>query len=236
MALRNGHGNGAGVPRIEVLPADELPAGVPGPARPAPTGDRRADGQLVPGESTTALASLGGRARAERLRLERLLGRVDLPDDHPLLPYRRDAADWRDAHLARLAATVGGGECGPAVQAIVSTAALQHAASRWLFDRSVLEASAALALQASRLGDAARQNLLAAHELCAKEAAARPRDPADHHRRAAEMFAAAPVTLPAAASAPSKTTRGPSGAESRSEGPPDASNRNSVTGATEVQE
>lgn len=102
--------------------------------------------------------------------MERLLGRVELPDDHPLLPYRRDAADWRDAHLARLASTVGGGECGPAIQAIVSTSALQHAASRWLFDRSVLEQDAALAMQASKLGDASRANLLAAHELCAREA------------------------------------------------------------------
>ncbi len=28
MALRNGHGNGAGQPRVEVLPPDELPLGV----------------------------------------------------------------------------------------------------------------------------------------------------------------------------------------------------------------
>jgi hypothetical protein len=28
MALRTGHGKGAGAPRIEVLPVDELPAGV----------------------------------------------------------------------------------------------------------------------------------------------------------------------------------------------------------------
>jgi hypothetical protein len=28
MTLRNSHGTGAGVPRVEVLPADELPAGV----------------------------------------------------------------------------------------------------------------------------------------------------------------------------------------------------------------
>ncbi len=175
MTLRRGHGNGAGSPRVEVLPADELPRGVQAPARQAPTGDRGAHGKLVPGAGTAALAATGGRARAEQLRLARLLGRVELPEDHPLLPYRRDAEDWRDAHLARLAATVGGGELGPAAQAIISTAALQHAASRWLFDRSVVEADADLALKASRLGDAARQNMLAAHELAAKEAEAKPR-------------------------------------------------------------
>jgi hypothetical protein len=160
------------VPRIEVLPVDELPEGIPASAGPAAI-RRTAKGHPADAESQRALASLGGQARAERIRLERLLGRVDLPDDHPLLPYRRDAADWRDAHLARLAATVGGGECGPAVQAIVSTAALQHAASRWLFDRSALEQDGKLALDASRLGDSARQSLLAAHEICAREAQAR---------------------------------------------------------------
>jgi hypothetical protein len=33
MALRAGHGNGAGSPRVEVLPADELPVGTPESAR-----------------------------------------------------------------------------------------------------------------------------------------------------------------------------------------------------------
>lgn len=179
MTLRAGHGAGAGAPRVEVLPLDELPAGVPGPARRAATGNRRADGRLAPGSGTAELAAEGGRAKAERARLERLLGRVDLPDGHPVAPYRRDAADWRDAHLARLAETVGGGEVGPAAQAIVSSAALQHAASRWLFDRAAVEQDAKLALDASRLADASRQNLLAAHELAAREAQARPRKPYD---------------------------------------------------------
>jgi hypothetical protein len=36
MALRSGHGNGAGVPRVEVVPADELPGvGVPMRKRPS---------------------------------------------------------------------------------------------------------------------------------------------------------------------------------------------------------
>lgn len=175
MTLRAGHGAGKGVPHVEVCPADELPAGVPAPARRAAAANRAPGGLLQPGEGTRAMARAGGLAKAEGLRAERLLGRVDLPDDHPMLPYRRDAADWRDAHLARLAETVGGGECGPAVQAIVSTAALQHAASRWLFDKATMEQSAEMALQASRLGDASRQNLLASHELCAREADAAPK-------------------------------------------------------------
>jgi hypothetical protein len=169
MSLRAGHGRGRGRPHIEVV-ADELPAGTPGPARQAPTGNRDAGGRLVPGEATSALASKAALAKAEHLRLERLLGRVDLPDDHPLTGYRRDAADWRDAHLARLAERVGGGEVGPGAQAIVSSAALQHAASRWLFDQAALKQDSKVALDASRLADASRQNILAAHEICAREA------------------------------------------------------------------
>ena len=155
---------------VEVARPDELPVGVRGPARRVATGNRGPGGRLLPGKETSELASRAARAKGENLRLERLLGRVDLPEGHPVLPYRRDAADWRDAHLERLSTSVGGGEVGPAVQAIVSSAALQHAASRWLFDRAALEQDSKLALDASRLADASRQNLLAAHELCAREA------------------------------------------------------------------
>lgn len=176
MALRTSTQPGRSLVHVEVCRPDELPVGVPGPAAPA-TIRRTPKGQPADAQSQRALASLGGQARAEQLRLERLMGRVDLPEGHPTRPYRHDAADWRDAHLARLRDTVGGGEVGPAVQAIVSTAALQHAASRWLFDRSAVELDARLALDASRLADSARQNLLAAHELCAREALARPKRP-----------------------------------------------------------
>jgi hypothetical protein len=128
---------------------------------------------LAPGEATKRLAGRGGAARAQQIRLAKLLGRVELPESNPLRGYRRDAEDWRDAHLRRLAETVGGGEVGPAVQAIVSSAAMQHAASRWLMDRSALELDATMALQASKLADSARQGILAAHELCAREALSR---------------------------------------------------------------
>lgn len=174
MTWRTSTQPGRSLVHVEVCRTDEAPAGVPAHAG-QPEIRRDEHGRPADRQSAAALASLGGRARAEQLRLERLMGRVDLPEGHPVRPYRHDAADWRDAHLARLRDTVGGGEAGPAVQAIVSTAALQHAASRWLFDKSAVEQDAKLALEASRLADASRQNLLAAHELCAREASARPR-------------------------------------------------------------
>jgi len=173
MALRNGHGNGTGQPRIEVLPVDELPAGIPDSYRsehPPPAGER---GRFAPGNH---LAALGGKAKAGSTRLARRLGIVDLPGTAPFAPYKRAASAFRRFHVARLAASVGGGQCGPAPASVVATAAWQLAASRYLFD---LVASGELgpdALKlASQLGNDSRQNLLASHELCAREAKAQPK-------------------------------------------------------------
>jgi hypothetical protein len=66
MALRTGHGTGAGQPRVEVLPVDELPAGVPEGARGESPTDRGEAGRFARGNS---LARRGGRARAGKTRL-----------------------------------------------------------------------------------------------------------------------------------------------------------------------
>lgn len=169
MALRTGHGTGKGVPRIEVMPADELPAGVPAPARQA--ADRDESGKLRPGPGTSELARKAAKARhesaAHERQMARLLGLRELPDGHPYAPYACLARDWRDGHMRELAATVGGGEVGPGPASIVSSAALQMAASRFLHDVG------SDACDAKMLLDASRQNLLAAHELAAREAKAR---------------------------------------------------------------
>lgn len=65
-------------------------------------------------------------------QLRQLLGLADLPDDHPYTPYARLAREWRDDHMAQLAATVAGGAAGPGPASVVSTAALQLGASRYL--------------------------------------------------------------------------------------------------------
>lgn len=169
--IRTGHGNGAGVPRVEVLPPDELPAGVPAPARPVPVRD--VSGRLQPGPGTRALAAAGGRAAAESRQLGQLLGLKAIPEGHEYAPYARLAREWRDQHMTQLAATVGGGEVGAGPASVVSSAALQMAASRYLSDLGAEKGDAKLLLDASRLANDARQNILAAHELCAKEATAR---------------------------------------------------------------
>jgi hypothetical protein len=179
MAIRSGHGNGAGMPRIEVLPADELPAGVPAEARsdsPVVRGER---GHFARGNP---LAAAGGRARAGKTRLADRLGLRSLPDASEFGTYKAAAVSFRRAQCTALANNVGGGHCGPAPSSFVASAALQLAWSRYLSDKAAITGDAELALQASRLADASRQNLLAAHELCAKEAMARiakapPADP-----------------------------------------------------------
>lgn len=180
MTLRNGHGNGAGQPRVEVLPADELPAGVPAPSGNVDSGaaaallsvERTPGGQVATREAARVLGQRGGRARAEREKrlaetpmLARGLGlrAVSAPD---LLPYLNDAAELAEHECARLARVVGGGECGTGPSLIVSNAALEVAGSRYAFARGDIVTGA-------RLADAARQNLLAAFELCAREAKAR---------------------------------------------------------------
>ena len=186
MALRNGHGTGAGVPRIEVLPPDELPAGVPGTARTASPSDRGESGRFAPGN---ALAREGGKATAGKSRLASRLGLRSLPEGSGFSAYKAAASSFRRAQCASLAATVGGGVCGPGPSSMVASAALALAWSRFLGDTAAETGDAELALRAARLGEVSRQHLLAAHELAAREAQARPKAPVDmleHIRRLAE--------------------------------------------------
>jgi hypothetical protein len=191
VALRTGHGNGAGVPRVEVLPVDELPAGVPGPARPQALRDEA--GRFLPGPGTSDVARSGALAAAQSRQLAALLGLWAPPEGHAYEAYARLAREWRDEQMAALAASVGGGSVGPGPASVISSAALQLGASRWLADKGAREGDAKALLDASKLADASRQNVLAAHELAAREAKARPRDPA----AAAPWLYADQVTPPA---------------------------------------
>lgn len=173
-AKRVGHGTH----RVQVAPAKQLPEGIPAP--PGPVVERDPQGRLLPGPGARHVAAMGGRARGESLRLKRLLGLSELPEDHPYQPYARLAADFRDHHMRELAEHVGGGQVGSGPASVISTASLQLAASRYLNDLGVENGDAKLLGEASRLADASRQNLLAAHELVAREAKARKaRGPVD---------------------------------------------------------
>lgn len=177
MAWRSGHGAGAGRPHIEVLPADELPAGLPALAG-AHAGEPRGErGRFALGNKSSAA---GGRARLGTAKLATRIGIGALADATAFAPYKRMALSFAKAHRGQLAANVGGGVCGTGPSSIVSSAALALAASRYLYDHA--NGDPAVLAQASRLANDSRQGLLAAYELAAKEA---------HARRAA-----APEALP----------------------------------------
>jgi hypothetical protein len=173
MAWRAAHGTGAdAVVRIETLPADELPAGVPGVARPEGAEVRGPDGRFRPGNP---MAAAGGRAKAGRTRLATRLALNALAEGSPFAKYQHMASTFRRVQCDELAQNVGGGVCGPGPASIVSTAAIQLAYSRYFFDMCANSFDPDLAQQAAKFGDQSKANLLAAHELCAKEAQARAR-------------------------------------------------------------
>lgn len=165
MALRSGHGNGAGSPRVEVCPVDELPEGLavvepearalPRPPYAAGSAEAREAGRR------------GGKRKAGTTALASGIGLSKAFADPTFAPYRRAAEHFAKLHVRRLAGSVGGGECGPAPSSIIWSAGLQLAASRWAFE---VAGDHALG---SKLANDSRQNLLAAHELCAREALAR---------------------------------------------------------------
>lgn len=167
MALRAGHGNGAGVPRIEVMPPDEALTGLQAEPLGESTDERRPDGRWLPGARTAQAA--GGKTAAEKTGLARRLALGETFADPRFEPYAKAAKHFRRVQVTRLAREVGGGHCGPAPASMVASAALQLAASRFAFE------IIGDMIMGSRLANDSRQNLLAAHELCAREATARPK-------------------------------------------------------------
>ena len=159
-----------GTPRPQVARLDEMPKGVPGSAHEERPEDRARKGAFAPGNT---LASLGGKARKNQTRLADRLGIATLAATSAFQPYKRAAATFRKHQACELARNVGGGICGAGPSSLVATAALQLAWSRYLSDLAAETFDPSMAIQASRLGDASRQSLLAAHELCALEAKAR---------------------------------------------------------------
>jgi len=177
MALRTGHGRGAGQPHIEVLPVDEQPAGIPAEARsPRPAeapGSRDASGRFADRQLATELARRGGLARAAKARQLRALTGLGLRGATPvsLAPYLDDANQFAESEVARLARECGGGVCPQNAAALVQQAALAMAGSRAAY----AEGDSA---NGAKLGVEVRQNLLGARELTVREAQGRPKQSA----------------------------------------------------------
>lgn len=173
MPLRTPHGKARSyslAPRLETCPADELPAGVPVVARPEAPGDRAEGGRFGPGNS---LAARGGAAKAGIRRMATNLGLAELGDDHPARRYRDWAREWRDAVLADLAGSVGGGVVGPMAASFVDSAAMALCWARWLSDRALETGDPKVAEQAHRASEASSRLVRDAWEYVARTAKAR---------------------------------------------------------------
>ncbi len=178
MAYRKAHGAHAKNHPvvIEVSPADELPQAVLSPV-PAVQIVRRQNGTVADSKSAKALGAKGGQKRAQRARLMSGIG-IRLPEGAPFRPYQESAEDFLLAHLSELA-SVSGGRVDPGAASISSTACMQLAASRFLFDIACKSGDAVMLKQASALANDSRQNLLASYELSVRMAQSRKAEPYD---------------------------------------------------------
>lgn len=174
--LRSAHGQarkGGRTVVIETAPVDELPAGESRDARlalppDAPTrlsrgGDAEAARAM---QRRSAVAQAAKRAAALRMLTSFGLEVERVPAD--LVPYLDRAQEWCEAEVKRVADEVGGGVCSPAVAALIQQAGLALAYSRHAAEQGK-------GTDAVRFGAEVRANMLAAHELAAKEAKARPK-------------------------------------------------------------
>lgn len=170
MTLRKGHGSGKNaLVRVEVLPADEQPAGVP--ALPVHI-ERRSDGTVADKASAKALGRKGGLRRAENARMLAGLGVKKPPKSSPLAPYFAEAERALRAQIEALALQAGG-HVGPDAASALSTAVMQKAVECWLYDAGAQQGDLDLFKQARAFGDASRQNMLGARELAVRGAEAR---------------------------------------------------------------
>lgn len=197
VALVSGHGAGAGQPRIEVPGRARVPIGVPWEPEPSadPTPESPPGGSLGPGAPPALIGSeklfpknrfqkgnkvsqLGGRAKAGTAKL---LTEMGITRSTTFKPFKAKAKAFARAQQNEMARSVGGGFCGPSPSSMIQSAAIQMAYAAWLQDKAerLMDDETNLAEVRELLGESrtfqnsSRQNLLAAHEMCAREAISR---------------------------------------------------------------
>lgn len=169
MSLRARHNsNGYGVgPVVEVLPPNEQPKAQAVGADPISTG-RDAAGRIRSTAAARALAALPRRSR--------FVPRA-LACDPKFEPHNRRRLEWQRARMGDLARAHG--DVSRGVGAMVSSAAWLYAAGEFASERAAETGDVELFKTAASLTGTARQHELAAWELCAREAQARPKSPSD---------------------------------------------------------
>ena len=169
MALRDGHGKGSGMPRVEVLPPDELPHAPADVAAPVLAAGRDASGRLRTSEAARALARLPRRGTVLPRKIACLPG-FDV--------HNRRRLEWLKARRQELADSTGAVSHG--VGAMLAHAAWMYAASEFAAERAAETGDMDLFKQSAALSATARQHDLAAWEMAVREGKSReqaPRDP-----------------------------------------------------------
>lgn len=161
MTLRNGHGSGRGVPRVEVLAPDE---------QPTPNASDTAT-RLLERQRRGRPFQPGNRAAAGRRPKLALLGvATDAADPRYALALRR-AGRYRKRRCSELATTFGYVSAGAG--SMIASASLALCASRFLYEVAAQTGDAETLKRASALANDARQNELAAWEIASREATTR---------------------------------------------------------------
>lgn len=186
MALRQGHGNGAGTPRVEVLPPDEQPYAEAGEAAPLATG-RDAAGKIR--------SSAAARAMARLPRRGAFLPRK-LTCDPRFEVHNRRRLEWLRARRTELMNATGGVSHG--VGAMLAAAAWCHAAGEFCAELGAETGNVELFKASANLTGTGRQHDLAAWELAVREGASRPKLTSTQRAKALIEAEAANVVVPPA--------------------------------------
>ncbi len=152
---------------VVALPIGQLTPSVVEELPPAPEG---VPTQFVAGDPRTReIAAAGGRARQKRrAELKRLTGlgvKADsmLFNDPQFKILAEDALEFVETEIARLAADIGGGSCPPPACACVAAAGRAMLWSAYYAEQGNAEAS-------MRADASMKVHLIAAHDLCVREA------------------------------------------------------------------
>ena len=156
------------MPRVEVLPADELPT---------PNAHETA-ANLAERQRRGRPFEHANRAAAGRRPKLALLGVAIDATDPEYAKCLRQASRWRKRRCSELAVSHGG-YLSSGASSLVASSALALAASRYLYALAARTGDPDLLKRASALANDSRQNELAAWELASREAASRPKAPFD---------------------------------------------------------
>jgi hypothetical protein len=162
--LRTAHGNGAdALLRVETPPLDEIP-----------NANRTAQGLAVRAARGRPFEPGNAAAKGRKPKLAR--AGVDAPQADPEWSRYETQGRRYTQRRCRELAVQHGGTLGAGPSAMLASAGLALAASRWLYARAAVDGDADLFKKAASLADSARQQELTAVALAEREAAARAED------------------------------------------------------------